>query len=392
MSVYDAVDLFAGPGGWDVAYHNIGRGRSVLGIELDEAACETRLAAGLLTLPGDVRQEDPLNRVFTTYFPTEGLIASPPCQTFSMAGKGAGRAAFDTVVRVLEDVWDGKPINYDLFEDERTGLVAEPLRWIAARLFESDYPFKWIALEQVPTVLPVWDMYASCLRGWGYHVAHGIVHAEQYGVPQTRKRAVLLAHWTREVKLPAPTHRKYQKGVKQDEGDPDLKPWVSMAEALGWGLTKRPSVTLAATSAKGGPRPLDGGSGARKIIREAQERDEWLLSPAYLRAHSGLRWVDEPAGTLAFGHDVPRWIKGGTGAHATQRDAGEPAPTIHFGERLNTVTWQPEQVRLETWEAGVLQSFPKDYAWKGTRTKQFQQIGNAVPPLLAEALLREVMT
>ena len=89
-----AVDLFAGPGGWDVGARELDI--DPLGIELDEAACRVREAAGLGTLKGDVSALDPEE------FPCELLIASPPCTAFSMAGKGEGRAAMDALLTALE--------------------------------------------------------------------------------------------------------------------------------------------------------------------------------------------------------------------------------------------------------------------------------------------------
>ncbi|MFW3477378.1 DNA cytosine methyltransferase [Streptomyces microflavus] len=118
-----------------------------------------------------------------------------------------------------------------VFEDDRTGLVLEPLRWALAAV-DMGRPYETILLEQVQQVQQVWDEYALLLAAEGYHVATGVLRTEQYGVPQTRRRSVLLARLGGPVVLPAPTHRPYRKGVPQAEGDPGLLPWVSMGEVL----------------------------------------------------------------------------------------------------------------------------------------------------------------
>lgn len=201
------ADLFAGPGGWDVAARALGI--PTVGFEADRAACETRRANGLATIEGDLTAVDPRDHR------GPGLIGSPPCQGFSAAGKGEARAETDRLLTLLADVRTATDVE-TLIADVRSWakheglwLVLYPLLW-ALRTAPS-----WIALEQVPAVLPLWQAFAVILRRAGYTVATGNLSSETFGVPQTRRRAILVARspWLTAqlgpAHLPAATHSRY---------------------------------------------------------------------------------------------------------------------------------------------------------------------------------------
>jgi DNA (cytosine-5)-methyltransferase 1 len=201
-----------------------------------------------------------------------GLIASPPCPTFSAAGKGEGVDEFP-YLHSFADAFTRQgwfaPASHYAWSDPRTPLVLEPLRWVA------DLNPEWVALEQVPALMPLWEHYAAIWKADGYSTWTGVLNAADYGVPQTRRRAFCLASRTRLIGPPPATHCK--GGAATFFGE--LRPWVSMADALGWGMTEKPCVTLVAGSKRqGGADPLDGGSGARATIRRERERerDGWL--------------------------------------------------------------------------------------------------------------------
>jgi DNA (cytosine-5)-methyltransferase 1 len=199
------VDLFAGPGGLDVAARWLQV--PAVGIEWDENACATRRRAGLETLQGDVRDHGPQE------FPRATILTGgPPCQTFTLAGSGGGRRALDQVLGFMARMAEEEDVATDLaaLDDERTGLVLEPLRW-ALDAHRLGRPYETIVLEQVPAVLPVWRAMEEVLKGIGYKTTSEILHAEEYGVPQTRRRAILMAARDRTPRMPEATHRRYRK-------------------------------------------------------------------------------------------------------------------------------------------------------------------------------------
>ncbi len=224
------VELFAGPGGWDVAAHKLGL--TVIGIEHDAATCRTRAAAGHLTVRADVAQYPP--EVFAGK--VQGLIASPPCPDFSSAGKRRG------------------------IEGESGRLIFEVPRWV-----EVVRP-EWVACEQVPEALPYWRDFARKFKALGYFTWAGILCAADYGVPQERYRAILMCS-TRGPVGPALASHAEVPHPSLLTGDMPA-PWVSMAEGLGWGATCRTAPTVTGGGIKsGGPEPLARGG------REALEKE-----------------------------------------------------------------------------------------------------------------------
>jgi DNA (cytosine-5)-methyltransferase 1 len=321
-------------------------------------AVATRAAAGFKTHEvGDVWEFD----FASARGEYDGLIASPPCQTFSTAGKGAGRKALDDVLYLVRTgAWKSLDFlrNGHVLGDERTALVLTPLH--AAWEMRPE----WLAWEQVPTVLPVWEACAEELRSWGYSVWTGNLQAEQYGVPQTRKRAFLIAHREREVVPPAPTHSRYYSR-SPEKLDPGVQKWVSMAEALLFSEIVDPH--------SGDETPI----GLRSNYGTGGDP-----------AKRGERELVEPAGTVTSKIDRNKWIyvRPGTTVNADPRISkpGRHDPNVSGSQ-------QKDAIRVTVQEAGVLQSFPADFPWQGSKTKQYLQCGNAVPPLLAEAVLRSVL-
>jgi DNA (cytosine-5)-methyltransferase 1 len=336
------VDLFAGPGGWDEGARLAGYTGELVGIETDAAACATAEAAGHARIKADVAAYDPAE--FTD---VDGLIASPPCTTFSRAGKRAG------------------------LDDPRGQLVWQPLRWA-----ETLRP-RWVACEQVPDVLPIWQIIAARLREWGYSTWTGVLNAADFGVPQVRRRAILIARRDGHPAQPPPaTHgRNAAEGLFGD-----VQPWVTMADALGWGLPDRPSWTV----------PSGGtDTGGAEVFANAQCRAKLRMMAA---GQTGLAKPRDPAaqpsdaitgkGTAYWVHERP--------ATTVQGDPriGRPG---HKDRDQGEAQFDQGAVRVTVQEAATLQGFRPDYPWQGTKTAQYQQVGNAVPPLLAAAILRPLL-
>jgi DNA (cytosine-5)-methyltransferase 1 len=339
------IDLFAGCGGGSTGFASAGF-RVAGAVEIDPVAADAYQAnVGLRPLVRDicsVQGSDLLEDAGLQPGELTLLFGCPPCQSFTILRRGATTTPLDLL---------------------RNELPGEYLR-----LVEELRP-RHLAFENVPGMVegrwrPHFDMLIGRLQALGYRPAHGVVDAADYGVPQRRRRLLVIASRVAEPELPAATH-----AATRVDG---LAPYGTVREAIGH----------LAPLESGQRDPEDVFHRARRHSPIALERLRAVPEgggrkdlPAHLqlechRDHDGhydiygRMWWDQPAPTLTSGC-----------TNVTRGRFGHPQQ-----DRAITVR-----------EAMLLQGFPPRAVLRGGVEAMALQVGNAVPPPLAECIGHRIL-
>ena len=316
------LDLFCGAGGLTLGFKAAGFD-SVAAVEIDRASVETYVRH---SSSAEIFDTDVCNVSFKRYRgKVETIIGGPPCQPFSTGGL---RAA----------------------ENDERNMVPEFIRAV-----EEVRPYAFV-MENVPG-LTVGERgeylleAISVLSNLGYQVEWSVLNAEEFGVPQRRKRLFVVGMRDRRFVVPSPTH----------DGRHGRKAIITAGEVVSAEPKGEPNLSKVyyARRVDLRPSPFHGllfNGGGRAIDLESP-------SPTIISSAGGNKthFVD----VLGV---VPEY-------HAYLRKGGKPKEGEVPGCRRITVL-----------ESALLQTFPEDLRFAGRQSAQYRQIGNAVPPRLAEVV------
>lgn len=350
---YNVIDLFSGCGGISEGFNNTKRVNLIGAIDLDKAACDTYK----LNFPkakvicGDINN---ITVESTGFKDVDIIIGGPPCQGFSRL-----------------NYWDK-----DRDNDPRNQLFYQYLRFV-----EELQP-KALLIENVKNILVAKNGYVPqnvtrFLEEIGYEVSYSIVCASDFGVPQNRFRAIFVALKKEYGKFDFASLDKYKKPkVTTAEAISDIATIEENAKSFEQGtvltLGKPESEYQKIMQAPDGKLhnhmiyyPADN---VQAMMTYVPEGGNWRFVPKEMfksertnRYTNYLRRLkrDEPSITIDTGHNV------------------------YFHYKFNRVPTIRESARI--------QSFPDSFIFTGGKGEQFRQVGNAVPPLMAEALAKAIM-
>ena len=327
---YTLIDLFAGAGGMTLGFTAVGFD-PVFAVESDPWAARTyKTNFGAHVLDAPIETVDSFPRA-------DVIIGGPPCQGFSPLGRDRdhrSRAKLNTLwkhyARTVEDV---RPLIF---------VVENVPEFLKSDQFDA---FRRHCAKALPE----------------YELDHAILNAADYGVPQRRKRGIILGS---RIGLPA-----WPKKTHGDEADPQL-PYRTVREAIA-DLPRKP--TDKDLHFKRNPRPesleryraVPEGGNRFDLARNRSDLlpDCWRNKPSGTTDVFGRLWWDRPSFTIRTEFFKPE-----------------------KGRYLHPKEHRPITHR----EAARLQTFPDDFTFEGSRTQIAKQIGNAVPPRLAEAIARSI--
>lgn len=351
MSKFNAIDLFCGAGGLSLGFQQAGF-NIIVGVDNEQAALDTFALnhKGAIGLNADLSKQETVDLILKTAGnrKIDVVIAGPPCQGFSLTG----------------------PRNFD---DPRNKLYLAVIEMV------KQYNPKGFIIENVPGMATMYkgqvkDEVLRRFTEMGYNVDCRILKACDYGVPQMRKRLIFM-------------------GVRQDIGVPHF-PEPSFGPE-----TERPYRTCRDAISDLPTRVSDLGENEDTYSKLPETEYQVLMrgNCSVLYNHVATNHKQFVKDTIALvpegGNykDLPEGVGESRNFHMawTRLNGSAPARTVDTGHR-NLFHYELNRVPTVR-ESARIQSFPDDFVFKGTRTKQDRQVGNAVPPLLGQALAKELL-
>lgn len=351
MSRSSVVELFAGAGGAALGLGAAGFAHLAC-VEHDADACATLRAAGLPCVEGDVRDPDLYD---PAWIGCDLLWASFPCQAWSTAGKREG----------AKDERNGWPWTVDAIDRLRP-------RWFAAEnvagllTHRGGCAFRCLGPDECPRAY-FDNAILTQLRERFEWVGFRVLNASSFGVPQHRRRVIIVAG-PHAIDWPEPTH-----GKPSGQGDlfgRALLPWVTVAKALGIvGHIRTEQTGAVATPC----------SSCASTISGAGNMYSYRANPGARASKNAGQWIEYRRGRDG-------------GARYERHSVTEPACALRGSEGGSTQPFlSPSRRRLTVEECATLQDFPAGHPFQGTKTARYRQVGNAVPPKLAEVVGRAIL-
>ena len=337
---FNVIDLFCGCGGFSNGFIQAGF-NVLIGIDNNEAALKTFTANHntAKTICGDIVQISYHKDIkpLINDKSVDIIIGGPPCQGMSLAG-----------FRKLDDSRNRLYLSY-----------IQLVREIQPKAF---------IIENVPGLVSLYngkikDSIIDEFNKIGYTTKYKILLANEYGVPQRRSRVVFVGIKGAVNNYQFPTPSPYE--VTCEQALSDLPPLIDEIGEHEQAYASKPQNDF------------------QKQVR----KNSCIVTNHVAAAHSDA--VKSTISLVPDGgnyKDLPEEFRDSRKYHVawTRFSRSKPAPTIDTGHRHH---FHYEYNRVPTVrECARLQSFSDDFVFYGSKTEQFKQVGNAVPPLMAKAI------